>query len=512
MKKAVGAALLGATVFLASCGGGDPPEPASLAQASLAKADLSACSAPSPDYAMVGGECLKVFKAVQPQRAAVPPQRFVPVLTSDVLFDWAQGIFPQFFSGNYSPGQIGAFQYRFYPDHGNYLAVANGGVYVLGPISGNQVMYIAPLADFTCSIYSCDVPASSATSSILQVGGSLIDVIDSGGDADWHAVFLNAGGAYVFNLEGSPTGQGTLTDPFLALYNPSSQLLEQNDDISDADRNSRITYSATSTGWYYLSAQGFSTNTGSYRLSASLAGSSGGGGGPGGTVNWNSSISAEEIVQFSPTLAVGAREGWTFEVSGGPVSVETIFVAQYSANLYITTGDTSLESCVNGGGFNHIPAHAFVGQFGFQAFTLAPGTYGVCVENTANTPNGMRVEFQNQPTVVGFHYLQQRFNTVAQSVPAGGRYVQPVTIGDTYRVIIDGANSGGSFYVIPSTESSNFANGSAFSFYQIDCASGRAAPGLCELKGVGENAVIAYHNDTSSPQSIVIVGRDYVPD
>jgi hypothetical protein len=89
--------------------------------------------------------------------------------------------------------------------------------------------------------------------------------------------------------------------------------------------------------------------------------------------------------------------------------------------------------------------------------------------------------------------------------------VQPVTIGNTYRVIIDCANSGGTFYIIPADQQSAFLAGGGFQYYQIDCGSGRAAPGMCELTGVGTNAVIAYENDTDKPQSIVIIGRDYVP-
>jgi hypothetical protein len=93
--------------------------------------------------------------------------------------------------------------------------------------------------------------------------------------------------------------------------------------------------------------------------------------------------------------------------------------------------------------------------------------------------------------------------------------VQPATVGDSYRTIVDGANSGGTFYIIPASQQQIFLNGGAFDSYTdmtSACAtSGRAAPGLCELTGVGQYA-IAYVNDTGSPQSIVIVGRDYVPD
>ena len=85
---------------------------------------------------------------------------------------------------------------------------------------------------------------------------------------------------------------------------------------------------------------------------------------------------------------------------------------------------------VNGGAFSYFPDWSFLGQFGYQALTLPPGAYGICVQNNVNASNAMRVEFQNQPTVDGFHYLQQRFNTVTRSVPAGGRLTQGATSGD----------------------------------------------------------------------------------
>jgi hypothetical protein len=385
-------------VLLVSCGGGDPPVPdrgAALAAAPLATADSAACLTAGADQALVDGQCVKVFQGIQPQRFAAQPQRALPVLTNAALFEWAQVQFPQFFGGPFQAGVIGAVDFRYYSRQDTYLAIFSGGVYVLGPLSSGQVMFIAPLADFTCSVFSC-----------------------------------------------SSTGAG------------------------------------------------------------------------GGSVDWNSAFSAQEIIDDGPTLAPRARQGWSFDVTGGSLPVETIFAAQFTASLFVMPAD-QLSGCVNGGSFNYYPDFSFPsGNFGFKSFDLPIGSYGLCLRNESDVSNGTRLELQNQLTVDGFHFTQTAFTTLARSIGNGGRLTQPVSVGDNYRVIVDGGNSGGEFFIIPASEQQNFLNGGSFQFYDTMTAScgqnDRAAPGLCELTGVGDYA-IAYRNNTGSAQSIVVVGRVYFP-
>jgi hypothetical protein len=135
--------------------------------------------------------------------------------------------------------------------------------------------------------------------------------------------------------------------------------------------------------------------------------------------------------------------------------------------------------------------------------------------NDTNASNATRIELQNRLTVDGFHFTQNAFDTIVEPMANGARLVQPVSVGDNYRVLVDGGNSGGEFFIIPASEAQAFLNGNSFSFYpdltNSCAANGRAAPGLCELTGVGEFA-IAYRNNTGSPQSIVVTGRVYFPD
>lgn len=522
MRKPLWALLL-VSLFLASCGGGSEegtPAPRAagtpLGQAQAAKLDEDACRAPSAEAARAGsGDCLKVFTPLAPQRAMAP--QATPTLTATALFNWAQSAFPHFFGGSSVNGTVGAFTYRYYYGTDTYLAVDTwGDVYVLGPLSDYDLLYVAPLSAFTCSVYAsaCEIPGNTSTGYSLSAGNYVTSSIDYAGDTDWFAISLTAGRTYTFDLQGAPSGSGTLGDPILRLMNASGLQITSNDDINgSSNRESRIVYTPAVSGTFYLSAEAYSTTTGSYRLSAtSTGGGTGGGGNGGGGTNWNSAYSAEEIINESPTLGPRGRQGWTFNVSGGNLDTEVIFAAQYTASLYILP-QASVSACVNGGSFNYYTSWSFVGQYGYQAFTLPPGNYGVCLVNDSNSANSTRFELQHQPTVTGFRYHGQAFNTVVESINPGGWLIQPVTAGSTWRTIVDGANTGGEVYIIPANQQSAFASGGSFSYLTgTDCGNGanKASPGLCEITGVGEYAV-AYRNTTGSPQTIVMVGRNYVP-
>ncbi|MES2940927.1 MAG: PPC domain-containing protein [Pseudomonadota bacterium] len=515
MRKPLWAALL-ALLFLASCGGGgDPQAPAGLGQAQLAKLDEAACRTPSEAAARVGNDCLQVLKELAPQRALAP--QAAPTLTASALFAWAQSAFPQFFAGAGVDGTLYPYTFRYYPATDTYLAVdVASNVYVLGPLSNYQVMYVGALSAFTCSVYpsSCEIPGDASTGYSLGAGNYVASSIDFAGDTDWFAISLTAGRTYTFDLQGAPSGLGTLADPILRLLSSGGVQVASNDDVNgSSNRESRIVYTPGASGTYYLSAQAYSSTTGSYRLSASVAaGGGGGGGGGGGSVDWNSSFSASEIIDESPTLAAGQRQGWTFTVTGGDLPIEVVFAAQYSASLYLMPS-ANLSACVNGGSFNYYTSWSFIGQYGYQSFTLPAGSYGVCMVNGSNSSNSTRIELQNQLSVTGFQYYGAAFSTVTEAVNPGGRLTQPVTAGATWRTFVDGANTGGEVYLIPASQQSAFLSGGSFNYITTtECGNGanKASPGLCEITGVGDYA-IAYRNTTNSPQSVVMVGRNYVP-
>ncbi len=118
-----------------------------------------------------------------------------------------------------------------------------------------------------------DVPNTNATEVHMVSGGSYVGSLETAGDEDWIRVELVAGQRYQFDLTG--TGSEPVEDPFIRLFDESGSLIAENDDINlGVVRDSRLTFTATETGVYYIevdSWDGGSTDerTGEYTLQVS---------------------------------------------------------------------------------------------------------------------------------------------------------------------------------------------------------------------------------------------------
>ena len=118
---------------------------------------------------------------------------------------------------------------------------------------------------------SDDYAADTQTTGTVAVGGSATGTIETAHDQDWFAVELVAGRTYQFDLEGSPSGGGTLRDTYLrAIYDSEGryQSSSYNDDFGGS-RDSRVTFTASASGTYYVRASGDRDETGSYTLRVS---------------------------------------------------------------------------------------------------------------------------------------------------------------------------------------------------------------------------------------------------
>ena len=116
---------------------------------------------------------------------------------------------------------------------------------------------------------SDDYSADRFTTGAVAVGGSATATIETAHDQDWFAVELVAGRTYQFDLGGSPSGGGTLSDTFLrAIYDSEGRYQSDsyNDDFGGS-RDSRVTFTASQSGTYYVRASGDRDETGSYTLS-----------------------------------------------------------------------------------------------------------------------------------------------------------------------------------------------------------------------------------------------------
>jgi hypothetical protein len=113
-----------------------------------------------------------------------------------------------------------------------------------------------------------DFAATTATSGRVLVNGSAAGRINYAGDEDWFSVALTAGRTYTIDLKGAASGAGTLSDPyFRGIYNASGSLISgtSNDDYGGT-LESRVVFTPSVTGTYFLSAGAYGSAVGTYSL------------------------------------------------------------------------------------------------------------------------------------------------------------------------------------------------------------------------------------------------------
>ncbi|MEL7255347.1 MAG: M10 family metallopeptidase C-terminal domain-containing protein [Pseudomonadota bacterium] len=110
---------------------------------------------------------------------------------------------------------------------------------------------------------SSDAAESTATIYTMAVGDTFFGTIGDGSDEDWISIELTAGVTYEIAHNGLSLG-----DPLVTLYDASGQQIASNDD-GGPGLNSLLEFTATETGTYYIAADAYGINTGTYALSVS---------------------------------------------------------------------------------------------------------------------------------------------------------------------------------------------------------------------------------------------------
>ena len=113
-----------------------------------------------------------------------------------------------------------------------------------------------------------DFTSGIDTTGRVAVGGTAAGELEAAHDRDWFAVELVAGRTYTIDLRGRPTDDGTLSDPYLrGIHDADGNLVPgtTNDDWGGT-YNSRVTFTASETGTYYIAAGAFSNRQGTYEL------------------------------------------------------------------------------------------------------------------------------------------------------------------------------------------------------------------------------------------------------
>jgi serralysin len=154
--------------------------------------------------------------------------------------------------------QLGLDLHRFTTieaDDSGQLAVGTASWAALPLDGGSGSTGQNPLSD--------TVPASTSTSFSMSSGTSVRGYVNLGGDQDWYSVNLVAGQTYTFALSGF--GKGAISDAYLRLFNASGTQVAFDDDSGPLN-NSLLTFTASTSGTYYVSAGGWNTTTGQYLL------------------------------------------------------------------------------------------------------------------------------------------------------------------------------------------------------------------------------------------------------
>ena len=157
-----------------------------------------------------------------------------------------------------------------------FTATADGTHYVVAAsngVTGTYTLSVIVLGANGVSEADTDFPATTATTGRVEVGieveASATGYINPATDIDGFLVDLQAGKTYQIDMEGSPTGRGTLADPVLTLYDdsPNSSSFIGSDDDGGEGYNSRLTFESSATGTYLLTVEDAGDDTGTYTLS-----------------------------------------------------------------------------------------------------------------------------------------------------------------------------------------------------------------------------------------------------
>lgn len=114
------------------------------------------------------------------------------------------------------------------------------------------------------------------TGRVLAGGGQVRGNIEVAGDVDWLRTTLTAGSAYVIDMRNTGA-TGGLSDSYLrGIYDSTGALIATDasgratyDDDSGGQLNARVTFTARTTGDYFIATSGYGGNTGQYAVSVS---------------------------------------------------------------------------------------------------------------------------------------------------------------------------------------------------------------------------------------------------
>ena len=238
------------------------------------------------------------------------------------------------------------------------------------------------------------IPGNTSSNTTITVGTSVNGRLDFNGDTDWYRVQLQAGFGYQVWLEAASSGNGTLPDPYLAIYNSAGIFQHANNDFSLFTFDSYFTTFPSSSGTFYLSAEEFGNNgLGSYRLTAwldQLANNT-----SAATIAPNNLVTdrigwrTDYSDWYAITLTAGVN--YQFDVTGSALHGESLSLVDPFLVLRNASGTLLLSDDDGGNGLN---SRIF--------FTpTVSGTYYLDVQESGNNGYGVYSLIVNETPVAG---------------------------------------------------------------------------------------------------------------
>lgn len=234
------------------------------------------------------------------------------------------------------------------------------------PVNGSTVTPVPGTAPIVSALVReiGDAAGNTSTTSTMSSGDVLSGALGFQGDVDWVRISLVAGERYTVALAGS-----TLYDPYLTIYNNAGAFLTYNDD-DGMSLNSSVTFTASYTGSYFLSAQAYDTSDiGTYIFTVDSLGAI-----PTYTM-------AEIAYQLTNTFWGGNSQGFNVTANSGTITYSVVGLTAAGQGL----ARDALQIWAETTGLN------FVETRGTAAITFddrSAGAYSTAALNySATTPN-----------------------------------------------------------------------------------------------------------------------------
>lgn len=255
-------------------------------------------------------------------------------------------------------------------------ATGNAFAGISGSTAWNFGVSSAPVTD--------DFPYSTATTGVVGVdGAAVVGHIEVRGDQDLLRVDLVGGISYAIALQ--RTGSSGLSDPYVGLFDPSLNLVGEDDD-SGGSGNALLGYTPTVSGSFYIAVLDYADGTGRYSvqvtrqdrqaptvLSLTPADETG-----------SVSLGADLVIRFSETVQRGTGAVRVLDANGAvlrEIQVDDANAVRITGSTVTVDpganlpADARLTVQVDSGAFQDVAGNAFAGISGGTGWnfrTVAP--------------------------------------------------------------------------------------------------------------------------------------------